>query len=524
MRKVFWILIIGCILIGMYVYADRAIKKYVLSELVVNCNNLFGNHYQLVEPKLTLNYFTGTIKLSEVKLISDSTSTIQIDKVKIKGFRLWYFIDKKLVINKLIIDGLDIKHSSSFPNTDVLLHPEGVNNNSFKINLLSLNNGKIHFKDTHEIIIENFSLSVRNIDFSKKSSVMDIQWDAENISYSDSSFHRVNINRVRLSQTDSILEIENLKLIPIYSKEEYALHHPKHKDWYEFEARDVHFTRLDVAALLKKKLCADTLLIVQPYFKSFSNRNVNKIRSDVPMLYTYLQNCPYPFLISSVRVYNGNIVYEELAINGKKAGTITFNNLSISTNMFGNIADTDFLKFNFKFQLMNKALFKGGLKIPLAQNMDSFELEVKCDSLPFKIFNPMLEALVKLRTTSGYSKNLQFTILGDSNSASIDLFFPYNDLKILLLNDKRFFRNRLTIMSSIANALIINPSNIFPNSIHSTTIRNPKYSNFHYLWKTILGGLKQSLGFSETKEREVEQLQEQAKKIKDIFKKQKQKK
>jgi hypothetical protein len=119
------------------------------------------------------------------------------------------------------------------------------------------------------------------------------------------------------------------------------------------------------------------------------------------------------------------------------------------------------------------------------------------------VMNGMLETTAFASVESGHAYAIKFDMNLNSTTSSGDVHFAYRDLKIKLLNkddpdDPKF---KEMVGSLVANLFVVktdNPSNksqpLRIGNIHFE--HDPTKSVFFYWWRSLLSGLKESMGIS----------------------------
>ena len=146
---------------------------------------------------------------------------------------------------------------------------------------------------------------------------------------------------------------------------------------------------------------------------------------------------------------------------------------------------------------MDRGVMRASFRLPIAPRTDLFEVEGPLGAMSIPDVNPMIEPLVKIRVVSGELDDLKFRIKGDSIQSKVDMVFLYRDLKVRLLKEKDGEIKVRSFFTTLANGLIFtenNPNHRGERQVEATAERDVYRSQFNYLWRSLLAGLKKSIG------------------------------
>lgn len=294
--------------------------------------------------------------------------------------------------------------------------------------------------------------------------------------------------------------VGNIRLIPRYSMYEFAQKAPGHTDWTSIEAGGLRGTGFGLQQLMTRKfLNIDSLTLDKASISSFKNRKIEQKPKIKRLFYEAVQEFPLPFAMRRFDLNQVDVEYLELARNGLSPGKITFNNLRGVFSGMTNRTTSEYASYKLEAEgkLMDQGYIQAVFNFPVDSLNPFFEVNGKMGTLQLTALNPMIEPLAKIKITSGRMEGMTFGIKGNSQKAQVDMTFLYEQLRIRIMKEKNGQLETSSFLTTLANGLIVKENNPDHRGIRKgegTAERDPYRSQFNYLWKTLLQGLKQSVG------------------------------
>lgn len=164
---------------------------------------------------------------------------------------------------------------------------------------------------------------------------------------------------------------------------------------------------------------------------------------------------------------------------------------------------------DLKTYLMGRGRLDVGFKFNLEAKDGAFSYSGLLGSMDGRSLNRITRPLGMIAIKSGDVKRMEFKIEANDRVANGVMKFEYNNLSVNLLKREEG-ENRLVRqgwMSFLANAIILNPNNpskegmLVTAKIHEERAKNGSF--FHFIWKSLLQGIKHSVGITEAKERKI---------------------
>jgi len=357
--------------------------------------------------------------------------------------------------------------------------------------LISLQKGNVHLRNVR---IDSTSLHTNRFLPSD-----DIRANVQNFRYqSTDSLYDLSINNARLSSATQSLALDSVHLEPKFGKNEFAKHIGHETDRMELIVEDVDFRGLNMESLNgMEKVTAHTISVTDPSLDIYRDkRRPFPANTKPPLPQQMIRNVPFPFAVDSLMISGGTIRYEERHPQADHPGYITFSNLSASLTHFTNISERGWTpSIQTEATVMGGSTLKAKFSFPMDSNRQHISGQLGKTDLTS--LNKALEPLAFVQINDGTLNSMRFSMDLGPDSASGNMTLLYNDLSISLLNkDSGDSKLGNQLKSFLANTFKIKSRNT-PENPRIGTIkfkRDPQKSVFNYWWKSLLSGLKSSIG------------------------------
>jgi hypothetical protein len=311
--------------------------------------------------------------------------------------------------------------------------------------------------------------------------------------------YRLSVEQANISSADQTVRIESVQVTPRYSKEQFAFKVGHEIDRMQIEVPSINWQEINVSKLnLGEKLAARRIQIQQP------DINIHRDKrppfppdNNPPLPQQMIRNIPFALAVDTLAISDGHIRYSERLPEGTRSGHISFTNLSATLHPLNNTSgDSAFVTtMRASTNIMDEARLQAKFSFPM--NSNQHHVSGQLDSMAMKHLNPALEPLGFVRIDNGQILGLDFDMHLNPDSALGETTFRYHDLKVSLL-DKESNRENFgkKVVSLLANTFKVKSNNTGPDP-RTTAVafkRDPQKSIFNYWWKSLLSGLKASIG------------------------------
>lgn len=389
---------------------------------------------------------------------------------------------------------------------------------SFATSNLSLELAIYEPQDSSHILLNNMDVAVENFEVDSNSYVTDPRFlHANNLGFVirdyefdlPDSIYRFRAGEVGFSTGDSSIFIKGMEVKPRYSKQEIAQVVGHETDWMRFASNELRLKGLDFYRLANKgELDARHLNVHGLDTYVYRDKRPPEPMNHYPKMPQELIRGAGLYLnIDTLHLYNSRVTYEELAIGATEPGRITFEELD--TYAFNLTNDAEKLRDRASLQVFAEASLMGAgnmyasFDFPLASKTNAFTYRGRVDKMDLQSLNNMLENVASVKINSGTGEKLEFEVKADEEYADGIMKFYYDDLRVSLIDQetkRQGFGKAMT--SFIANLLLVKSDNPRFLFLKRGKIYHPRpvhKSVFNYMAKTLLSGIKHSVGFSNTK-------------------------
>lgn len=463
-------------------------RKLILSKLAIETPQF---NMQIHRPDSTQKLKDFTQKLHSenlYKLISPFVKELKIADFLLNDGHLSLITSRQDNINTFTLDSISI-HASKFD-----IHP-------------ALSYTRLESED-NETLPPPFVfdptpyqfLNTENIDIRIKNYTFQLP-DKEHILKAKSIF---------LSTKDSILTADNVLFMPIFDKVTFSKKQTYKKAWLYPQIQKLSINQFDFYNFLHhQELKMRSVYLDSVKFEIYRDRSL-PTRPDYfpPMPQDLLKELPFFVKIDSIKLKNGNIIYEEKLATKAQAGKLTFENTEASFLNITNQPDS-LKKHSFQSVLAGTTYIMGQGKFDIEARFflndpkNLHTLKGELGEMPMTSFNAMLEYVFPVRIKSGIIKGGKFDLKLNDRASKGKMWLRYNNLKVEVINRK--------FASFVANSFVVtnhNPSRTFApvRTGEIKSRRNPSRSIFSYWGYSVLNGFKTSIGLRGKKQQKKSKL------------------
>ena len=317
---------------------------------------------------------------------------------------------------------------------------------------------------------------------------------------SDSSYE-YRVNSLGVDPLRGELLARQLSATPRWGRYEMGQRLSKLTTWMKWSVDQTKVQGIDFALLTDSLILrANKIGVEQVQVTLFRDLRLPhgepRVRSLLPGL---LKSVSTPFSIDTFTLANGNLRYEERRESAEQAGHVTFADLFVSayrvTNQFHD--STLVLEADVRTRLMDEGKAELHFEFPLASESGKHRIWGKMYRMPLTALNPAVEPLAFASVKSGVANHLDFDMQLDEQSATGNVRFQYEDLKVSLL-EKDDPDDKKGVKSWLANWLVVKNSNpagsksLRPGPVYVQ--RDSTRSMVRYWWLALRSGLMVSVG------------------------------
>ena len=512
--------------IGFNMYVEKLIRTEVMSQINQNPESLYKINFEdidigilrgnLVIKKIEVNPRESAIEKLDKGEIKTLVSS-RIDIFQIKRLKIFEFIlNKNIIINQIKVENAEINYlinpgvEIQKKNNTLILHNIFSDKfNGADIRDLEIKNATLKFlsnKNPDESLFEVDSISIafKDIVMNKETlkkpipvSFSDFTLNTKHFSLKALEYYDIYTSNVSFNVDDTCLVINNFRLEPKYSKEEYNKLIKFENDWFSISTDKIVLNGLSLKELEFNDIFRiNSIDIINPDIEIYRDKRLpDPPFKYKPLIASIIKKIPYTISVDTVLIKNGKLVYQEMHDLTNEPGEVDFDPLYISvynvTNDSQQIKKNPVLQVDLSSLLMGEGNLKSNLRFHLNSPRDYFTIKGKLDSISGAAFNKITKNLLLVQINMGdiYSAEFEFTANDDVSNGKITIF--YDNLKVEVFKPKHH-NKKSKAWSFIANKLIKKKN--LPDDpkfrtgiIYFERIKNKALPN--YLWNSLKTGV-----------------------------------
>lgn len=520
---------------SLYFLLEPIVKDRLIEQVSIQT----GGAYSLTIKNIDLNILFGNITAQSISFKPDTArilkDTLHEDlyevtapEISLFGLNLWQLI----LNNRLSASGLDVvrpevKWVRNFDQKiDALSSIENSNSTEIpavRIGHIRLNQSSLLItskgNDSSMLSFGKASLRVENF-LLRADSTINLE---QRINFDDITFllkdytmklpDSLNIfhfDSLKASVKHSTLIINGISVQPRFGAREYTQKKGVETDRIELYNKEIYIKGFDFRALKEdEKFIADIVVIDSINMMVYRDKTYPvKPTERKKLIQEQIRDAPIYLRIDSLQLNNTQITYQEKVEKDIDAGHLNFIDLKASVNNITNdsalLSNGVIMKAQASTYVMGVGKINGHFSFPIGNldNVHTFHGSVS--PMDLKIINPMLKYVAFVEVKRGKLNSLTFEAQLNENTSTGSMIFKYEDFKVEVLNKTRK-KGGNDLISFLANAFVIksnNPANGDLREAEMAYTRDKNKSMINFWWKTILSGLKDTIGIPTKAENE----------------------
>jgi hypothetical protein len=323
----------------------------------------------------------------------------------------------------------------------------------------------------------------------------DIGLDVAELSYGYAAGAMVARVDTLSMRSKGTLSAAAVRLVPQFSKDEFAQKSKEHKDWMRVDVIELNCVGVDFRRLITGEIVrADSIWINSADIASYKNKQVDQQPTVKPTLWQNLQSLPIPVDIRKVGFRDIAVEYDELSETSTSPGVVHFTQCRGEMLNITNIAEghDPYFTVNVTAELMNSAAVSATCDFPVSPSNDHFRVKGTVGPTAMSSFNSALTPLMNIRIDSGEMTSLDFELNGSTTKSHITLTMLYDGLSVSLLEAHDHSRERGFLTFVADDILIKNANPVAGKQVRTATgnyTRDPHHSMYSYIWKSFVPAL-----------------------------------
>lgn len=552
-RTILWsLLAIVAALVLIAVFIEVKWKPFVKKQLQEAVSKGSDSLYRINFSGLNVNLFTGHVKVTNFELIPDLKVYNQLVAQKKAPNTLFHLSVKELNVlalaatkayfqKKLIIDSVQIYQ----PDVTMISKRRSYNDTAKKekpktfyqltkkvfqqvqvtgivlknINFVYINKNGKQPKQTalrhldirvNNLLVDSLSAQDTSRFYSSKS--VDFEIDDYKMATADSLYF-LKLQKLNFSTDKRQLLIKGLALVPRYSKTAFYQKTGVRQDRYDLKFDTISIDHLDLQRFNdQQKIYSTSASISNANVNIYTNAAYPKDQSKQPKRNNFpqqqLQQLATELKIDTLNLKNINISYAETNPDSKQTGTVTFNH---TNGQFLNITNDTVAKKNNPYMtaklhthFLNAASLDVNFKFDLNDKKGAFSYNASLGKISSDAINKVTVplALIKLKTVE--IQHVDFKVDANNYSSAGQMKMRYKNLQVEILKNANGGKKMKSkgLISTLANTFVIDSDNPENGNFRIGKIQYNRPINisfFGLIWKSILSGIKSSVGIGPTK-------------------------
>ncbi|MDI3320709.1 hypothetical protein [Pinibacter soli] len=552
MRKnILLYILIGILILGLGTYLflksyfkSSNVERRLSQRIEKTVHEATGGLYKIYINKTEVDIDNLSVTLRDIHFAIDSsvlktlrpadipanTVDIVLKKLEIKNVDAYKLLTEKGVdLRKILLDDATIKmyHFDSVKKkTEVdttikittLYDKINKDISSIRIDTLSLHNASFayygtnqHYKETD---VNRISADLFNvlIDSTTRGNTDRFLYSSDARIYVDSfsmplskAMYKLSLAKLYVQiKGKTITTIKDLKLHPLYDKDDFAKHLGHQIDRFDIRAPEFTMDNFDYSEFLNNRsILADKILLSDAHIEVYQDRtappnNKSKVGGYPHQL---LSKLDVPVRVPYIKVQNATVAYKEKSADTKKVGVISFTKVNGDINNLSNIEGSGVMNIAITARFMGEAPLDAHFVFPNNPANGEFKVSGKFGAFDGKILNQVTIPLGEVKINSANIKLLSFNMTANDTRSNGKITFLYDNVDIEMLkrdtSSPTGFKKR-GFITFLANKILLKKKNKAndnrPDVVNVQYERDVTKSMFNLIWKTIFYGIKEQVG------------------------------
>jgi hypothetical protein len=316
----------------------------------------------------------------------------------------------------------------------------------------------------------------------------------------------MKIGEVKLKARANNITLTNFSFTSPFSKAAFAARQKQSKELYEVRFPSIALSGVDWwAALNEEEFVADALTTQGGKISVFLDRTLPPKNKTGNFPNQLLMKMPVKMDVAKASIRNLDFSYTEFNPVSQQSGTVYMDNVNINITNLSNErrAAPKPLKVEGTALFMRKVPVEAQFSFDMAAyKSGKFSAHLTLDGFDGTLLNAFTVPMGLMKMERGTLHKAEATINGDERKASGQVFIPYSDLKVSLMEKDagKKVLDKKDMTSFLANLLVIKNDNPLTGkkSRRETAefTRLPEGGFFMLVWKTFLVGALKTIGAS----------------------------
>lgn len=323
----------------------------------------------------------------------------------------------------------------------------------------------------------------------------------DSLRWSNSKLYNTTLGNIWFSSKDSSLSIKDVALNPQLPKEKFSKSVGHEVDRIDWKTNLLQVFGIDFSSLVEDRTFkASNIKASNTKLNIFHDKRPpggpTKLHTFPHLLFRQLK---FPVSVDSITVDSADISYSEHKNLVPEAGTITFQNTNATIKNAYNRSFSDTLSKTITMHATSDIMGVGHLDANFSfpdNSTGTHKVSGSIGPMEIKKINEAVENLGSVHVENGKIHSIKFDMQLGPQKSTGSLKMHYTDLKIKIMKfDGVSDPEQKKITSFLANNFVIKQNNEPPLREGKISFERIKEKSiFNYWWKSLLSGLKSSVG------------------------------
>lgn len=294
------------------------------------------------------------------------------------------------------------------------------------------------------------------------------------------------------------ISIDSLIYHPSMDRDSFNRMQAWQKDYFEVATGRIRIRNFDFDRMASDSLYNAGLIEIQkPDLHIYKDKRLPFQTGIIkPLPVNMLKKIDKRLRLDSLRIVDGNLVYEEYNDKTNSIGTVNFTQMNASIRNIRNydIKGKDSLMLSASTKFLDKARLGLRYRESYTDSLAGFMFQVNMGKMDLSELTAVTKPLANARVSKGFLDTLQLKAIGRENIAHGKMRMLYRDLKVEFLNkedqEKKTIMTRL--MTWAANLIVKGSNTSRTGTVYTQRIR--ERSVFNYWIKIVLSGALTNAG------------------------------
>jgi hypothetical protein len=308
-----------------------------------------------------------------------------------------------------------------------------------------------------------------------------------------------------LSSLSNRLRIKSFRLTPLLDEDAFVKALPVQDCRINLSISNIQMKNINMAQLFEQNLVADSMLIGTANLKIYCDPGLPHKKKNRVGTYPHqvIEKISIPFRVGKVILSNAFLEYKERNHITRQSGKVQFYKIYASISNFTNekkaIAVNNVMTADISSKFLNRTPLKVTWLFYLLHPKGRFDVKGSVGPIEGALLNSFAEPMGSISIRKGRINIAAFNLQGNDDSMDGNVKILYEDLKVAMLKKDIGSKERHTkpMLNFMANIFIINSNpkkNEEPRVVQVHLDRDPDKSIFHFSWRTLLKGIKETMG------------------------------